>query len=599
MYSLMARANSSPRATTVQRGNRGSCRNATAWLLLLLCILMLPSVAASAEFYVRPSGDCGANGDGTTSECAVSEGAAGAWQGFAEINWQTMGAGDELYLIGVFGETHFDVRTGGDENADFWVRGDHAGGDGSIVGKHIRFWEDDSDYVTLYGLTIQDGIVGARPMEAKYRGDLEFVAPNRVVRPAGSGSFIDDGFVAGMSLLTTSTASNQGTRLIKSVDAETLYIDDSPGNDSITNEPLDYAGIEGYWPVTHLTIDNSKLINSIVDTDSKDYLTVQNSEIDGQNNSFHGAIYPANQGHYRPYKSYVIRDNYIHDIGLNDPGAWDNHCIGIQGIHGLVIERNRLENCGAGIVFYHGSKKGIRDWRITHNYFKNMNGAASVNQFPGCGVVFSGACCPAAGTINTSGLVAHNVFDGSLNADPNKTWEGVAIRSKWEDLVKVYNNVIIGYNFGLMLGSSSTALDFKNNIVLDSSVRHITIPSDMSAEVAQDHNLFYPDGPTMFKLGGYTHDMATFSTRLGGINAHSLVTEPGLDEAYRAISPESPVVNGGVNLELREGYIASGDWPSGIGGGTLVLESDESAPDIGAWTFATAEISAPILRIKK
>jgi hypothetical protein len=318
-------------------------------------------------------------------------------------------------------------------------------------------------------------------------------------------------------------------------------------------------------------------------------VTLQNSEIDGQGNALPAAIYPGNFWHYRRYQNYTIRGNHIHDIGSNSPTGSDNHCIGVQGIDGLIIEGNYLENCGAGIVVWPGSR-GIENWQITYNYLKDMNGAATGDQFPGCGIVLSGYPELPEGTVYGEGMIAHNILDGSINTNPETWWKGNGIRTSWGSVTKIYHNVISEYPWAVVPSSDDASVDFRNNVVLNSKKHHMA--GSVSSPVwLEDYNLYYPDGPEMFRLDGYMYSLAEYSSkRGGGVNAHSLSEDPNLGDDFRPLNGESPVVGAGFDFNLR--CIASGAWPRGAGGSDLDVTFDADSAEIGAFCL-TSEIAPP------
>src|SRR5262249_52823681 len=78
---------------------------------LAVCLLLLLATASSVwangeTLYVRPTGACANNGDGTAYACAASGGAAGAYIGFSNILTNASNAvgkvdpGDTLYICG-------------------------------------------------------------------------------------------------------------------------------------------------------------------------------------------------------------------------------------------------------------------------------------------------------------------------------------------------------------------------------------------------------------------------------------------------------------------------------------------------------------------
>jgi hypothetical protein len=66
-------------------------------VMAAISFLFANSVSAS-NWYVRSGAACSVNGNGTTSSCATSSGAAGAWSGFSNIAWSSIAGGDTLFL---------------------------------------------------------------------------------------------------------------------------------------------------------------------------------------------------------------------------------------------------------------------------------------------------------------------------------------------------------------------------------------------------------------------------------------------------------------------------------------------------------------------
>lgn len=69
-------------------------------LLISFSLLLLSAQAWGANWYVKPASSCSNNGDGTSSACAASGGAAGAWKGSANIVWASVSAGDTINIGG-------------------------------------------------------------------------------------------------------------------------------------------------------------------------------------------------------------------------------------------------------------------------------------------------------------------------------------------------------------------------------------------------------------------------------------------------------------------------------------------------------------------
>ena len=72
---------------------------------------------------------------------------------------------------------------------------------------------------------------------------------------------------------------------------------------------------------------------------------------------------------------------------------------------------------------------------------------------------------------------------------------------------RIYNNVIIGSNYGIYL-ANAIAPDVKNNVVVD-NVLHLYSPKS-PAGYQEEHQLFFPDGEK-FKVGGYLLNFADYS----------------------------------------------------------------------------------------
>lgn len=106
-----------------------SCR--ALWMhaigIVAVTIALLGSPAFSADWHVRPAGDCAVVGDGTSPNCASSSGGAGSFTGFAGITWSSIQPGDTLHVIGTHVGTGLVIQASGTVTAPITIRGDLKG----------------------------------------------------------------------------------------------------------------------------------------------------------------------------------------------------------------------------------------------------------------------------------------------------------------------------------------------------------------------------------------------------------------------------------------------------------------------------------------
>jgi hypothetical protein len=124
-------------------------------LMAIVSVLFANSVSAS-NWYVRSGAACPNNGNGTTSSCAASSGAAGAWSGFSNIAWSSIAGGDTLFLYS--GDTYVGtLGVGASGSSGNVVTISVAGGGTAHIdangGTGINF--NGKSYVTI------DGVIGS------------------------------------------------------------------------------------------------------------------------------------------------------------------------------------------------------------------------------------------------------------------------------------------------------------------------------------------------------------------------------------------------------------------------------------------------------
>jgi hypothetical protein len=87
-----------------------------AWnLVIVYGAVLSANIASAATWHVRSTAACANGGNGTSSSCAASPGAAGAWRGLANIGWSSVQPGDSVLLYG--GDTYTDFLTVGKDGS--------------------------------------------------------------------------------------------------------------------------------------------------------------------------------------------------------------------------------------------------------------------------------------------------------------------------------------------------------------------------------------------------------------------------------------------------------------------------------------------------
>ncbi len=559
-------------------------------ICLLLLIFLCANAAYATEFFVRPAGGNYGLENGTDF--------SDAWKGFDSIDWNMLKGGDTLYVSGVFTEI-FKVKGGGNPGQDLRIRGDHARGEGIIQGANIGWNSINSNHITVSGIKIIDGVIkyldSQSPNGPYTATNIEFISPN-IIRDPNKG-FISHNVQPGQVIgpHNCSGCLNRQAYLIESVTDQGAYeeiiIDLTEGGASIVDDIHDKR-FETIWPNHHITIENSYISSStnkqlieIIGTD----ITIRNNELDGQNADTHGMLYIFNSQLHKIHKNITIEGNYIHGAGSNLTNNNDNHCIGIQGVDGLLITKNHLENCAAGIVFWHGSSKPLTNWEVSYNLIEGMDHNLQPGQWGGGGIIFSGSD---SGPNNTDGIVAHNVIVNPINCPhgPNIGITCIGIRTKLEKTAYIHNNTIVGYDTGIEIRPGASA-DVQNNVITENFLHHISVTNPLV--YVEDYNIYYPDSGSSFRYSGVDSDFITYNTNNPHlVNSNSSIDDPLLNLQFGPISDLSPAVDSGT--DLARPYLATANWPTRPGGGNFVFVVDPT-PDIGAISFEAIGVSGAIV----
>lgn len=574
----------------------------------------------ATDYYVRSG--CGSNGDGTGSECG--SGAGYAWNTWNNINWGSIsGPGDTLYIIGTFTTpSYVKVEKGGDSDNDFTVRGDHAAGAGQIgnSGSQHRFYLQYG-YVTVYKLTVWDQISSGDVVQYTC-SDCEFIAATDEIRDYNKN--FSSYYTVGRSYFLVNQSGANNTKSFNPISItdkgtyEEIIVEDGTG---IMWHITDAArGVSAtftrYHHVDNVTIDNCTIEKTLYSVPlammhcpATDNLVLKNSELDGNDYNFQGAIYYDNDHSYKRPSNITIEGNYIHNVGTrNDhPFVKDNHCIGFQSINGLTLTKNRIEECAAGIVFYHGAtadQAAIGDIEISYNYFKNMDfnrhNSTGNSQLPGVAIGFSGGD---QGPNNSVPDVIYNVFDGTRDCDQNTSnhdYVCFAIGGKWENGVNIYGNTISGYQWNTRFNQSNTSATIKNNITInpvDDPVAngHVVWSDSDLGTYTEDYNIYYPNDSDSFRYGGTKYNFANYYTNhnqtiCSGDGSNCSTADPQLNADYTLSASSTNAINTGLNLGVNyaDALDPNSVWPTGIGGGsvsTLDQNDHDSAWEIGAFVF--------------
>ncbi len=554
---------------------------------LIFAVVSSLSEAAGREWFVVPSGVSAGANTGTSLP--------DAWNGFDAIDWTAMGPGDTLYLVGSFDGKSLRVGSGGDELNDFFIRGDHPSGRGVINNGSVLWVAENRNFITVDGLTINNGIVAyGWPIGSSY------VASN--IRLAGPGRLLDfgkqlisRGFRAGMMIrLTGGLETNRATYRIVSVTDEGGYeqitIDTSPEASFAFTDERGSKTIEAFWENHHITVRNCAISNAygpLVEVSGTD-VTISDNDLDAMDGHSAGILYLANRSFWRQHRNITISGNYIHNISSPDLST-DAHCVGVQGVDGLVITKNHFKACGAAIVVWN-SETGpdIGAWEITDNFIEQMDYNRQPAQWGGSGIVFSDSGA------SLGGLIARNLVVNPLNCpgDPANTVACRGIRYNRPALAEIHNNTIDGYDWGIELKSAYSA-DVRNNVVIDSVLGHVKADISPTSHTS-DYNAYHPADGAVFTLGSAGLDfpgyMAAQQAAGNSTDPHSITADPGLDARYAPGSQNSAVVGAGDPVG-KETFL-SADWPDAAGGGDFMLVADTASPDIGAFAWMPADTSA-------
>lgn len=236
-------------------------------------------------------------------------------------------------------------------------------------------------------------------------------------------------------------------------------------------------------------------------------------------------------------------DNYVtidHCVLTDFSGDGDSHCIGFyNGGEHWLIEYNDLSYANTGITLY-GSN--ISNNIIRYNNIHHMEASRSTATQRGYGIGFEGSS-----SSRTGNYIYGNIIH-SCTGNDESSMQAAGIRTLLNSNANyIYNNTVYDCspNFEiqyLLIGGvvQPTGGIFKNNISIspnDSSGAayqcHVCVSSNTQgySGLEFNNNLYYPDGSTLFGIGGSRYNFADWKDALiarsiAGADANSLVADP-------------------------------------------------------------------------
>ena len=520
-------------------------------ILVFFALLMLQTPVLATDWYVRSG--CTTNGNGTNSSCGA------AWSSFASIQWSYIKPGDTLWVIGTFTTSDLAIKSAGSETGGYvTVRGDNSAGAG-IIGQNGT-WRQVcvNNYVKVSGLTVYGSI--RRCTDSYYQStQFQIVKSTNEIRDYNKGLIRagftpNDQFRIQYSTLNGSakpfgvlSVSDKGTY-------ESLIVNTDGAIWNLVDEGPGAYQLEKFKKLAYVVIDQCRIVATgqepaidPLDLGGISNLVISNNDVNGSGLNIMGAIYIDFRDSWIRPTNVTIEKNYIHDIGSPTNFSSDAHCIGLQAGSSIKIKNNHLKNCAAGIVIYPGSTTNTRvdGLEIIGNLIEGMNTTLHDQQFPGCGIVFSGADqCP----LCTPATVAYNVIASPLNCPGNSDSKCVGIKSKWLASNRIFNNTLVGNDINFVLNVSGASADLRNNISYNPKTYHIKLATYPGSWV-EANNIYYPDSGTIF-YNNYAKDYASY---VSGHPAktyfvNNLVSDPlFISTTSFAVASNSPAINKGDN----------------------------------------------------
>jgi len=557
-----------------------------ATLMWLILSVGIDVALAASDWYVRPaSGNYGAE-DGTSYE--------NAWNGLLNVVWGAGGVepGDTFYVCGlhvhemtkrsyVATQASIPFISGTGENTRITIRGDYPGDPGIIWGTYLMShepWVDEGGNVwsirlagNQYPYWFFQDITKDSWIILKKVGSIQ-----EVQSTPGSQYSSDYAGSTGSRLYVRLTDSGHP--------AGRVYANNYGYHFHFTDKHyVTVKNIKFYnfnricspdhnHQMSYITFDGCTLMygmHSIIWLwDNMHYIKILNCEIAWAQNG----IYFISTSNNAP-SNYLIKGNYIHDIGIVHRYQ-DAHGIGIQGGTNGIIEDNVIERAGTGVTFYAFTDQVMKDLIIRRNIARDMHRLPTPSGRRPNGRGFETGGNNDRLQDQTGIVFSHNIV---INAE-------VGFRSTNEDPTMFYNNLAyncnMSYSFLRGYDIYGPKVILKNNMSLYPKTHHIEYRTGCPEALLQsDYNLFYPLGNKTFRLWSTTaynfdewrsHERPNFI-----MDPHSITDNPmliALKNGDFHLSDGSPCIDAAVDVGLTEDF-SGNPIPQG------------SAPDIGPYEF--------------
>lgn len=589
---------------------RSNFRAKNAWQLffILFLLLCLSFPALAANWYVSQYG--AGKKDGTSVENAWqatnTETTAPLCKGIGCINWDNMGAGDTLYIIGTLHNiTTFPVLTSGSRDNYFTISGYDAKS-GIVLGaeKTYNLWSGPDAY-GAFSISYTPTVVGA----------IEWMTedgPLTNTKLINAGKIPDRTWVEGSYYKDTGTNTVYWKPVGGSISGKTVTFDATLSIDISNIDWVKVVRLKHYLtkysigqtaPASHIWLDNLKIqniasiaiqVNFTRKTLGSDYGKITNCTIsDAQN-----GIYFLSAGNEYNNDYWLISRNIITNIHTSP----DSHGIGIQCGSNNIIEHNDISYTNTGITMWCGKKTVMNNNIIRYNHIYNSETARGDGRAQGIGWE---------GTNTTSTSMTGNYIYYNIIHDCG----GAGIRPKFIDSANyVYNNTVRNCNPNFYFQGVSAYYPIggviKNNLSVDPNGNHWFISTynngDYSA-VTINNNLYYPDTETRFSFKGKSYNFANWKKQLvtGSVNEYdgrSISSNPLLSNLSGRYSlatdfkpmPGSPAIDRGSNsvwFGKQKIFDVTGSTPITSDSGTIVAPG--GTVDIGAYDEAGPAPSPP------
>ena len=336
------------------------------------------------------------------------------------------------------------------------------------------------------------------------------------------------------------------------------------------------------WRTTGLTYEANTFLAYDLDTSAwyceYDDLRIVGNKFDGLDVT-DNFFYPLRKN--TKISNAVIADNYIHNGFCDvhpDGKNCDGHAIAMQGGQSNVtIERNYIRDFGMGIGVWNGLNYGHTNLVIRHNILENIDWNREDNPTTrGSAIVLQCNNLHEKG-LNKNIEVYGNVAFHPLNCDATVS-NCVGVRYTIKDKIKIYNNVMDGFNTNYYFYQAQTGgvnYDLRNNASLNPSFYHVYTQAgeDTSTlDITIDHNAYYPISGSDFwwndpDVAAGSSTYAEFNGYEAGdgrsSNSRSLTTDPGLEPNYTLMAGAA-AVSAGADVGAYALLHPNSTFPNGL-----------------------------------